>query len=111
MLRIIDARNRKALDAALTVRRADDRAFDRRVAAIVERVRRDGDRALIGFARRFDRVAPPFEVSRDQMREAAALVPADVRRAIRQAARYIARMASAQLPKRLDVRVAPGVSV
>jgi len=110
-MRIIEAGNRAALESALARDRAADRAFDRRVAAIVERVRRDGDAALFRFARRFDGVSPPLEVSADEIRAEAARAPADVRRAIRQAARHIARVARRQIPRRWDLRVAPGVSV
>jgi histidinol dehydrogenase len=81
------------------------------VKAIVARVRGDGDTALLGFARRFDGVSPPIEVSRDEMRAAAARVPDDVRRAIRRAAGHIARVAVRQIPKHWDLEVAPGVSV
>jgi histidinol dehydrogenase len=110
-VKIIDAGHRRALRRALAVDRDADRAFDRRVKAIVARVRDDGDTALLGFARRFDGVSPPIEVSRDEMRAAAARVPDDVRRAIRRAAGHIARVAFRQIPKHWDLEVAPGVSV
>jgi histidinol dehydrogenase len=110
-VKIIDAGHRRALQRALAVDRDADRAFDRRVKAIVARVRGDGDTALLGFARRFDGVSPPIEVSRDEMRAAAARVPDDVRRAIRRAAGHIARVAVRQIPKHWDLEVAPGVSV
>ena len=42
---------------------------------------------------------------------AAATVPTDVRRAIRQAARQIARVAFQQIPKHWDMSVAPGVGL
>ena len=81
------------------------------MAEIVDRVRVGGDRALLGFAKRFDGVKPPLEISRDEMTAAAATVPADVRRAIRQAARNIARVAFRQIPKHWDLEVVPGVTV
>ena len=111
MLQIIEASSRRALEQFLARDRGADRAFERRVTAIVERVRAGGDRALLGFARRFDGVRPPLEVSLEEMRAVAAGVPADVRRAIRQAARHIARVAARQIPKGWSVEVAPGVSV
>jgi histidinol dehydrogenase len=113
MLRIIDAQDRRAIErvGAGARGRPDDRAFERRVAAIVARVRDDGDRALVAFARRFDGLAGPLEVSRREMEEGAASVPGDVRRAIRQAARNIARVAFKQIPRHFDVAVVPGVSV
>ena len=110
-MKIIDAGNRKALQRALAEDRHADRALDRRVKAIVARVRQDGDAALLGFARRLDRVAPPIEVMPDEMRAAAARVPVDVRRAIRKAAGHIALVAFRQIPKHWDLEIAPGVSV
>ena len=110
-MRIIDARNRRALDRVLARGRTEDRALERRVAAIVAAVRRGGDAALVRFARKFDGVAPPIEVARAEMINAAALVPLDVRRAIERAARNIARVAFRQIPKHWDIRVAPGVVV
>lgn len=88
-----------------------DRAFERRVREIVDRVRTAGDRALIGFARRFDSVSAPLEVTADEMRDAAARVDPSVRRAIRQAARHIARVAFRQIPRHWDLDVVPGVSI
>src|SRR5262249_49177229 len=88
-----------------------DRAFTRRVATIVARVRKEGDRALLGFARRFDDVRPPIEVSEREMMAEAERVPVAVRRAVQQAARNIAKVASRQIPKSFSVKVAPGVSI
>ena len=74
-------------------------------------MRADGDRALIRFARKFDGVEPPLEVTAEEMREQAARVAPDVRRAIRQAAANIARVAFRQIPRHWDLDVAPGVSI
>jgi histidinol dehydrogenase len=110
-VKIIDARNQRALNRALARDKTADRALERRVAAIVEGVRRGGDAALLRFARRFDRVVPPIEVSAAEMRNGAALVPLDVRRALERAARNIARVAFRQIPRHWDIRVSPGVVV
>ncbi len=110
-MKIIDSSNRRALDRVLARDNRADRAFERRVAAIVAGVRDGGDSALVRFARRFDRVSPPLEVTRDEMHAAAASLPVDVRSAIRRAAGNIARVAFRQLPKHWDLDVAPGVSV
>jgi histidinol dehydrogenase len=109
--KIIDASDTRAVDRLLSGGRRQDRAFVRGVHRIVDRVREGGDRALGRFAFRFDRVRGPLEVTADQMRDAAARVPPDVRRAIGQAARHIARVARRQLPGTLRTVVAPGVSV
>jgi histidinol dehydrogenase len=110
-LRVVDASDTRAVDRLLARSRPQDRALDRRVRRIVEGVRTGGDRALDGFARRFDHVTGSIEVSRDEMLDAAARVSPEVRRAIRQAARHIARVARRQLPKTTVTRVTPGVTV
>jgi histidinol dehydrogenase len=110
-VRILNATDRAAVARLLTPGARDERAFERRVRAIVDRVRVGGDRALFGFARRLDGVSPPLEIPADRMRAEASRVDPDVRRAIRQAARNIARVAFRQIPRHFDLCVAPGVSV
>ena len=110
-MRIVEATNRRAIERLLAPVAKDDTSFERRVRAIVEGVRADGDRALERFARRFDGASAPLEVSRAAIRAGAAQVPASVRRAIGTAADNIARVAFRQIPRHLDISVAPGVSV
>ena len=111
MLRIIEASDTKAIARLLARDDAHDRALDRRVRLIVDAVRRDRDRALERFARRFDNVSGPIEVSRKEMIDLAAGVPRDVRRAIRDAARHITIVARRQLPRASRTTVTPGVTV
>ena len=111
MLRIVDAGDKRAIARLLARRGRGDRTFDRQVRAIVDRVRADGDPALNRFARKFDGVEPPLEVTAAEMREQAARVTPDVRRAIRQAAGNIARVAFRQIPQHWDLNVGPGVSI
>jgi histidinol dehydrogenase len=110
-MRIIAATNRAALERLLVRRGADDRVLVRRVRTIVDRVAADGDRALFRYARAFDGIEPPLEVTVEDMREQARQVAPDVRRAIHQAAGHIARVAARQLPKRSRLTVVPGVSI
>jgi histidinol dehydrogenase len=110
-MRVITASNRRVLERALARDRTADRTFERRVAGIVERVRGGGDAALTRFARKFDRLQGPIEVSREEIERSAATVSRQERRAIRQAARNIAHVAFRQLPKHLDIQVLPGVTV
>ena len=107
----MESTNRKAVRALLATERTRDAETDRRVARIVADVRRDGDRALLRYARRFDRLEGPLEVTREEMRESAALVPRSVRAAIRSAARNIRAVARRQTPRGWRTRVAPGVTV
>lgn len=110
-MRIVSATDRTALGRVLARERRPDPAFERRVRAIVDRVRIGGDRALLGFARRFDRSAAPLEVSAEEMQQQAARVASEVRLALRHAARNISRVAFRQIPKHWDIEVAPGVSI
>src|SRR5262249_60149205 len=102
--------NRAAL-RRLTARPRRDGATERTVRAIVEGVRRGGDRALARFASRFDGLSGAIEVSREEMEAGAARAPVDGRRALRQAARHIAPVAFQQIPKHVDIGVAPGVAI
>jgi histidinol dehydrogenase len=110
-VRIIDAKNRRAVETLFKRDARADAAFERRVRDIVNGVRRGGDRALARFARRFDKATEPLEVSKTEMRDYASLVSADVRQAIRTAAGNIARVAARQIPQHWDLTVVPGVSI
>lgn len=110
-MRIIESSNKRAIARLFATKESTDRVFERKVASIVQRVRTGGDKALVRFARQFDNLAQPMEVSRDEMEAEAAKVPADVRLAIRNAARNIARVAARQIPKHFDVEVVEGVMV
>jgi len=110
-MRIIASTDRAAVNRVLARRGHRDPAFERRVRRIVEGVRTSGDPALVDFARRFDHVEPPIEISIGDMRRQATRVPTDVRQAIGRAARAIARVASRQMPAHWELAVVPGVSV
>ena len=110
-MKIVDGSDKKAIERLLARADADDPAFDRRVRRIVNDVRTGGDRALAGFARRFDRVTGSIEVTTAEMRKGAARVEPAVRRAIADAATNIAAVAARQIPGHFDIVVRPGVSV
>jgi len=110
-MKIVESTNRRAIERLIAPAARDDRALERRVRAIVAAVRREGDRALERFARRFDGVNAPLEVTRDEIRAGAARVDRSVRRALRRAADNIARVAFRQIPRHADIAVAPGVAV
>jgi histidinol dehydrogenase len=110
-LKIVESANRRAVEALLSPGRTRDAATDARVATIVTNVRRKGERALLRYAKTLDRLDEPIEVSRREMRRAAARVPADVRAALRVAARNIRTVATRQVPRPWRVRVTSGVSV
>ena len=110
-LRLINASDTRAIDSLLDRQSGRDERVARRVRTIVDRVRTEGDVALLGYARQLDGVTGGLEISRDEMRAEAMRVAPAVRRAVGRAARNIARVASRQVPRRLAIRVAPGVHV
>jgi histidinol dehydrogenase len=111
LVRIMRSSEKRAVAELLSPNRARDRSSERRVARIVEDVRRNGDRALKRYAADLDGLTGAIEVPRRVWeREAASLGP-DVRRALRQAAEHIRRVARAQVPRRFVARVAPGIRV
>ena len=86
-----------------------------RVAAIVERVRREGDDALVAMARELDGVtvasAAALEVPRECWRDALAALDPTLRKAMERAARNIATAHRAFLPTPVEVETEPGVVV
>ena len=111
MLRIVEAANGRAVRALLAPERTRDAATERRVAKIVDAVRDQGDAALVEFARRFDALDGPLEITHEEMHSAAAGVPREVRAALRSAARNIRAVASRQVPRGWRARLAAGVAV
>ena len=71
----------------------------RNLRSIVDRVRREGDAALLSYARKFDRLKGPIEIERGELKAAAARVEPSVRRAIATAARHIRQVAERQVPR------------
>jgi histidinol dehydrogenase len=110
-LRVIPSTNRRAVTALLERRPGRDVIVQRRVTTIVERVRHDGDRALLAYARRFDRLDGPIEVPPYEIARAARTVNDDVRRALAMAARHIRQVARKQIPRRWTTRPAKGVTI
>lgn len=111
MIRIVSSTNRKAVAALLSATRIRDRVTETKAAAIVDSVRKGGDRALRRYAEELDGLTGPLEVPRNEWETAARTVPAPVRRAIREAARNIRRVSRAQVPKGWRVTVRAGVTV
>ncbi|HZQ90161.1 MAG TPA: histidinol dehydrogenase [Terriglobales bacterium] len=105
--------------AAATVARLADRgaaataSVEPAVRRIVAAVRRGGDRALVAYARKFDGLAAnqALRVSSDELQAAWRECPADLRAALRAAARNIRRFAQWQRPAEWRREIAPGVCV
>jgi histidinol dehydrogenase len=93
-------------------RLGEDPRVGERTAAILERVRRDGDRALRELARELDGVAlETLEVPRRRRRAALERTEAPLRAALERAARNITRFHAAQLPRAFEIETEPGVTV
>jgi len=109
--RIIESSDEQAIGELLDRRARRDEAAARSAAEIIERVRREGDAAVLDYARRFDGLDGPIEVAPKEIRDAARRVPRDVRQAIALAARNIRRVAGRQVPKRWAISSAGGVRI
>ena len=111
MMRIVEAGDAAAVRDLLWPDRDRDGETERRVATIVSDVRREGETALLRYARELDRLDGPLEVSRTEMQAAAKTVSPAVRRAIGVAARNIRAVAKKQVPRGWRVSVGPGITV
>jgi histidinol dehydrogenase len=111
MIRIIRSSNQPEVEALLSPTLTRDRATERATARIVEKVRTGGDDALKAFARTFDGLTGPIEISRKEIERGAAQAPPPVRAAIRRAAAAIRKVAKRQVPKGWREALGPGVSV
>jgi histidinol dehydrogenase len=110
-MQIIPSSNARAVARLIDRRPERDREVEHQVARIVDRVRRDGDRALLSFARRFDGLRLPLEIAASEIDEGARQVSRGVRDAIRMAARHIRHVARRQLPRPWSTSPAPGVTI
>jgi histidinol dehydrogenase len=111
MIPIVPSSDTETVERLLAPRRSRDAEVERRAARIVEDVRIGGDAALRTYAEQLDGLSGPFEVSREEIALGVKATPPRVRAAIRSAARHIARVARAQVPREFRVRVARGVTV
>jgi histidinol dehydrogenase len=110
-IRIIRSTRTRAVDALLDRRPGRDDLVARRAATIVEQVRRQGDSALVRYARRFDALDGAMEIGAADIRRGARGAAPAVRDAIRTAARHIRRVAERQVPASWTVSTAPGVRI
>ncbi len=110
-MKIIKPSNVRAMQRLLNRAQATDSVIESQVTQIVNRVRRRGDRALKEYAKRFDKVNGPLEISRQEIRNGAKKTPPAVTRAIKQAARHIRRIAKKQVPKTWRTTTVRGVLV
>jgi histidinol dehydrogenase len=110
-MKIISSTNKRGLRSLLSRNQSEDSARVRDVQRIVDDVRRHGDSAVRKYARRFDKLRGPVEISSDEIQEKATATPPAVRKAIKEAARHIRRVSKKQIPQSWRTTVVPGVIV
>jgi histidinol dehydrogenase len=86
-------------------------SVERQAARIVDDVRRRGDAAIRDWQRRLGDPVGPLTVSRRELERGWDATPPAVRRALRDAARQIRRVATAQRPRGTRVEPSPGVLI
>jgi histidinol dehydrogenase len=114
MLRIIRSSDKTALARLDQTRRKSLADAERVAVTILADVRRQGDRALVRYARKLDGVdlrKTGFEVSRNEIEAAYRQVPRGFVAAVRAAARNIRGTARRQLPKAWRISNGAGVRV
>jgi histidinol dehydrogenase len=111
IVRIIPSADAPAVASLLDREARRNAALERRVARIVDHVRREGDEAVLAYAKQFDGLADSVEVSREEIRSGARRVPRDVRDAIATAAEHIRRVAERQVPRGWVVQPVTGVRI
>jgi histidinol dehydrogenase len=111
MIRIVSSSNRIAVSQLLAAERVRDRSTVLATERIVDRVRRSGDEAVKRYAREFDGLTGSIEVPRAKWEAQARGLPAEVRAAIKRAARNIRSVAKRQVPTGWRHPVAPGITV
>jgi len=110
-MRIIASSSRRAVDRLVDRGQWADPTIARRVARIVAAVRRSGDPAVLRYARRFDQLTAPAEVSRDEMQSGLSAIDPTLRTALRTSAKHIRRIARRQVPRAWRTAVVPGVEI
>jgi histidinol dehydrogenase len=111
MIRIVSSSNRIAVSQLLAAERVRDKSTLLGAERIVAAVRRGGDAALKRYARKFDGLTGSIEVPRSKWEAQAGTLPAEVRTAIKRAARNIRSVANRQVPKGWRHNIAPGITV
>jgi histidinol dehydrogenase len=109
--RVIESTDTRQVSALLDRRSRPDAGLERRVAAIVDRVRRRGDRAVLAYAKRFDALDGPVEITRSGIERASRTLAREVRQAIASAASNIRLVAARQVPRGWSVSPVAGVRI
>src|SRR6266851_9250969 len=107
MIRILESKQVGGLFARRSARLGEAEAV---VRPILEAVRKRGDRALLEYARQFDRLQrSSVRVPSKELSAAARTLPAEFRKAVAVASANIRKFASMQLPVSRMRQIAPGL--
>src|SRR5215472_9278214 len=114
MVRIIRSYDNRAVKKVLRARQSGLRNAEITARRILEDVRRNGDRALIRYARQFDGLdlrKTGFTVSSEEIDEAYSRVPSGFVAALNLAARNIRAVARLQLPRPWQIAPSTGIKL
>ncbi|MBM63300.1 MAG: histidinol dehydrogenase [Acidobacteria bacterium] len=110
-MRIIESSNRRGINRLIERRQEVDPNLARRVTRIISTVRRSGDKALLRYAKQFDQLEKPVEVSPEELRTSLRSITPDLRSAMRTSATNIRKIARRQLPRTWRETVTQGVEI
>lgn len=80
------------------------------VDIIIQKVRTEGDEALISLARQYDGLGrDPLKISTEEMEKAWSEISEELRQAIQRAGQNIKKFHSQQVPKKVSCEVEPGI--
>ncbi len=89
---------------------SDDNAVKSTTEQIIERVKKEGDKALFSYAAQFDRISlPTLSIEKDELAELAKLIPSEAKSAIDAAYQNIYTFHAAQVNNEAKVETMPGV--
>src|SRR5689334_24988652 len=113
LIRIIDSRDARAVNRVFARRAVRLEEAERTVQPVLDAVRREGDPALLRYARKWDRypgrTAAGFKLKTAQLAAAARKVSPAFRSAVRQAAKNIRQFAVMQMPGEWRKNVGRGI--
>src|SRR5437016_678285 len=113
-MRILAGRRAEGFVRKLEQRSASSLAkVEKQVRRIADNVRKNGDRALFRYAKKWDGLAEgqPLRVSQDEMQQAWETVSDDFRQALQAAAANIRQYCEWQKPQEWSVSIHPGIQV
>ncbi|MDE5790490.1 MAG: histidinol dehydrogenase [Muribaculaceae bacterium] len=109
-MRIINSPSKKEWKALCERNIPDDSEIEKSVKDIISNVKAYGDSAIRHYAKSFDGfTGDSFELTPEEIDEAAAAVSPVVAEAIRKAAENISVFHKAQMPAKIEVETSPGV--